>query len=109
MVLGFDGSGSDIGKAMASTIFWNPLSAIAGNVGNEQGNNNTSGFDGRPGGYRASNNGKFTDGAVGGYWWTSSASSPTHGYFRDLMGSSPNLNRNFRNRKNGFSVRCVKD
>jgi hypothetical protein len=43
------GSGSDIGKSMASTSGWTSWST-AGTIGNNQASNNSSGFTALPGG-----------------------------------------------------------
>jgi len=48
---GFEGSGFDIAKSLASTFAWN-TSTSAGTVGQDQSSNNSSGFTELPSGYR---------------------------------------------------------
>jgi uncharacterized protein (TIGR02145 family) len=69
---------------------------------------NESGFTALPGGFRYQD-GLFHDFGFGGYWWTSTQQSTSRLYFRHLyyedfkVFTFPNL------KKNGFSVRCLKD
>ncbi|NND33818.1 MAG: hypothetical protein HKN76_14610 [Saprospiraceae bacterium] len=105
---GFEGSGADIGKALASHFSWT-TDPTEGNVGNNQSSNNASGFGGRPAGYRASADGAFLDLHIRGQWWSSTANSATHAWIRELFNASPNVGQSFRNKRNGFSVRCLKD
>jgi uncharacterized protein (TIGR02145 family) len=69
---------------------------------------NESGFTGLPGGYR-SYAGTFTNIRSYGYWWSSSESSSTEAYYRDIYYGYRNVDRSSSNKKTGFSVRCVKD
>jgi uncharacterized protein (TIGR02145 family) len=69
---------------------------------------NESGFSAFPGGFRYYD-GKFFDFGFSGYWWTSGEYSPTRAYFRFLYYSEIILYRFNNNKKNGFSVRCLKN
>ena len=76
---------------------------------------NTSGFAGLPGGFR-DNNGYFkstrcynyTIGA-NGYWWSSSEDDTYDAWSRNLYDYDGNVDRNVYNKRNGFSVRCLRD
>jgi uncharacterized protein (TIGR02145 family) len=68
---------------------------------------NTTGFGGLPGGYR-STNGLFYNHGYYGYWWSTS----TNGNLaidRSLGTVYSNVDRDDVNRKNGFSVRCIRN
>jgi uncharacterized protein (TIGR02145 family) len=67
---GYGGSGSDIGKSMASTSGWTSYSE-AGTIGNNQASNNSSGFTALPGGYRYGGGG-FSNLGGDAFFWSSS-------------------------------------
>jgi uncharacterized protein (TIGR02145 family) len=69
---------------------------------------NESGFAGLPGGIR-NVNGTFVDVGVSGYWWSASEFSSTDAWGRYLFNFSGRLLENILNKKNGFSVRCLRD
>ncbi len=106
---GYGGSGSDIGKSMASTFGWTS-SGTAGNIGNDQATNNSSGFAGLPGGYR-NYNGTFEDIGNYGYWWCSSEdeSDPNYAWHHYLNYSSEGVTSNPDYKEYGYSVRCLRD
>lgn len=104
---GFDGSGSDIGKSMASASGWE-TSAEAGNIGNDQRSNNSSGFNARPGGL-LDNLGRFSGLGLNSQFWSSTEESRSRVWYRSLVFykndvTSANFYTNY-----GFSVRCLKD
>ena len=104
---GYGGSGNDIGKSMASTSGWTSSSS-AGDVGNDQATNNSSGFTALPGGGRYGD-GSFNNLGISGYWWSSSGSSSSNAWYRDLNYYNATVNRYDYYRESGFSVRCLKD
>ncbi len=63
---------------------------------------------GLPGGYR-NNNGTFNNIGNNGNWWSSSENNTTNAWNRNLNYNNGNANRNNNNKKNGFSVRCLRD
>jgi len=63
---------------------------------------------GLPGGYR-NNNGTFNNIGNNGFWWSSSENDTTNAWNRNLNYNNGNANRNNNNKKNGFSVRCLRD
>lgn len=104
---GYGGSGADIGKSMASTFGWTS-SGTAGQVGNDQGTNNSSGFSGLPGGLRSPDGSFFEIGLVG-YWWSSTEDSTADAWLRLLLYNSGNVSRSFNDKGFGISVRCLRD
>ncbi|MDH3651213.1 MAG: fibrobacter succinogenes major paralogous domain-containing protein, partial [Saprospiraceae bacterium] len=106
---GFEGSGSDIGKSMASTTGWTTHST-PGNIGNDQESNNSSGFSGLPAGYRLSHLGWFSGFGSATYWWSSSEQTTNTERAWQLAlgfdGDSPW--RTTSGKRAGSSCRCVK-
>jgi uncharacterized protein (TIGR02145 family) len=74
---------------------------------------NASGFSGLPGGSRYFNetlgNGTFDDIGYYTYWWSSTEYDTYHAWNRDLCCSLDYLNRNNLLKRDGFSVRCLRD
>ncbi len=104
---GYEGSGNDIGKSMASTSGWTS-SATPGHIGNDQSSNNASNFTGLPGGRR--NSGTTFD-LLGGYsnWWTSTMTDATNAeQLRLDFNNSVQLNFSI-SQDYGFSVRCIRN
>jgi uncharacterized protein (TIGR02145 family) len=105
---GYGGDGIDIGKSLAAKSEW-LIDATQGNVGNDQPNNNSSGFSALPAGYRAYY-GTFE--LIGKYasWWSSSDLDTTQIWVRFLRYNLPDLMIGVEsNKKQGGAVRCVKD
>ncbi len=75
---------------------------------NDGNGTNSSGFSGLPGGYRYFNSGSFLDAGDFGSWWSSSPSGSL-AWYRYLYFDYENVLRYYDNRRNGFSVRCVRD
>ena len=86
------------GTALKATSGWN------------SGGNGTDdyGWLGLPGGFRGSS-GSFY--AIGhrGYWWSSSLIDPSYAWSRYLDLSNANLSSYYNGKKDGFSVRCLRD
>ncbi len=91
-------SGSE-GTALKATSGWN------------SGGNGTDdyGFLGLPGGYRFYHNGYFK--GIGGYclWWSSSQDSTGNAWLLHLGSNYGHVNSYGNNKKNGYSVRCLRD
>jgi len=67
------------------------------------------GFSALPGGYRSNGfNGNFRNAGANGYWWSSSPNG-SNAWYRNLTINSPDVNRDWSNSRNGFSVRCLRD
>ncbi|MBT3298953.1 hypothetical protein HN385_08515 [archaeon] len=62
-----------------------------------------------PGGYRNNNNGNYNNIGSNGYFWSSSENNSNNAWKRKLNYNNSEVNRNNNNKKNGFSVRCVRD
>jgi uncharacterized protein (TIGR02145 family) len=76
------------------------------------GANNTIGFTGLPGGNRFKTvNGIFEFSSVKntGFWWSSTQVMPTTAFYRLLTYSNAEVSMGQDNKKNGFSVRIVRD
>ncbi len=94
--------GSPVGDDMKSTSGWN-----SGNEDGSGGNgSNSIGFPGLPGGCRYS--GGFYYNGYYGYWWSASESG-SYSWICLLYYNSHNVFRDYGNRVNGFSARCVRD
>jgi len=63
---------------------------------------------GLPGGNR-NNNGTFNNIDNNGNWWSSAENNTNNAWNRNLNYNNGNVNRNNNNKKNGFSVRCLRD
>jgi uncharacterized protein (TIGR02145 family) len=98
-----------IAKAMASTTGWN-TSTGTGAIGNDQGTNNSSGFNALPEGGRGSD-GSFNDEGLTAIFWTSSEKEDDTSYAwdRNLDINFSNLIRQDGYKQQGFSVRFVRD
>lgn len=104
---GYEGSGDDIAKSMASQCNWSS-SEILGTPGNDPGTNNSSGFSGLPGGFR-SNVGSFYGIGSDGFWWSSTEYSASFVWGRNLSYYDAIVYRNYHGKGCGFSVRCLRD
>jgi len=100
---GYEGSGSDIAKAMATTSGWSP-DATAGNVGNDQASNNSSGFSALPSGHRQFTGNAFAGAGVYADWWSSTAT-----YYRSMHSAGNSVTRDSYPERGGFAVHCLKD
>jgi uncharacterized protein (TIGR02145 family) len=69
---------------------------------------NSSGFSGLPGGYRY-NNGIFYAINTYGWWWSLSTFGLSNAWSRTLGYNSIQVARNNDSKKNGFSIRLIKD
>lgn len=104
---GYEGSGDDITKSMASTSYWRS-GTIPGTPGNDPASNNLSGFTGIPGGLRYIN-GAFYDLNNKMPWWSSTKSSETDAIARQINDNLPYIERGGTNLAYGYSVRCLRD
>ncbi|MGB8490677.1 MAG: fibrobacter succinogenes major paralogous domain-containing protein [Bacteroidales bacterium] len=87
----------------AGPMHWSSLSARS---------NNESGFTALPGGYRNSI-GSFDGIRNNGNWWTSTEDTPSGDenlvFMRWIYVAYANVYRDLSGKKNGYSVRCIKD
>jgi uncharacterized protein (TIGR02145 family) len=93
------GGSSVAGGKMKSTTGWNSPNTGA---------TNESGFTGLPGGYRG-NDGTYNAIGASGFWWSSTEGDSTLAWIRRLGYNYSNVNRSLNDKRNGFSVRCVRD
>jgi uncharacterized protein (TIGR02145 family) len=106
----YDGTTTEnrIAKAMASTTDWSS-STIQQAIGNDQSQNNSSGFNAFPKGRRSSNNIFSTEGDFAFFWSSTESFELYNAWYRLLHYNMRELNRSHLNKRNGFSVRFVKD
>ena len=90
------------GTKMKSTDFWADYEGNSGNGTNE------SGFSGLPGGLRFFNGTFLTIGKFG-YWWSSTENFTGNAWPRFLYYFNGGVYRNYFNKQDGFSVRCLRD
>lgn len=96
--LGGDGISGDKLKE-SGTSHWNSPN---------NGATNESGFTALPGGNR-SNTGTYGNMGIYGYWWTSTSLTSTLAASYFMNYSNHGVGLNYDTKRNGFSVRCVKD
>ena len=100
-------TGNKIAKAMASTTGWNSSSS-SGSPGNDQSLNNSSGFNAFPEGYR-NPNGSFISEGNDAIFWSSTENGTNYAWYRSLGSNYSGLYRSNDYKRNGFSVRFVRD
>lgn len=69
---------------------------------------NSSGFSALPGGYR-NFGGQLLGSGQFGYWWSGTPADGQNSWYRSLAYLNANSNRNLSDKRNGFSVRCIRD
>jgi len=106
---GYEGSGGDIAKSMAATYGWT-TNETAGNVGNDQASNNSSGFTALPSGLRWSF-GPFNYGGIYVGWWSSTdhLSTPNTAYLRTMSYDFGGVSGGYFGSRGGLAVRCLQD
>jgi uncharacterized protein (TIGR02145 family) len=70
---------------------------------------NSSGFTGLPGGSRTGGYGFFFNIGMDGGWWCSSKLNATGALIRSLNFNNGEASNGSDNKKNGYSVRCIRD
>lgn len=105
----YDGSTMDnkIAKSLASTKGWETHS-LPGAIGNKLRKNNSSGFTALPGGYRNRIGTFYYAGGVG-CWWSSTSLTPNTAWIRWMNYFYSYMLSEYGNKKDGNSVRCVRD
>jgi uncharacterized protein (TIGR02145 family) len=104
---GYSGNSNFIAKAMAATSGW-VADTTAGNVGNDQLKNNSSGFSG------LSSGGRYSNGVVHfvglhGIWWSSTESLSTEAYFRCIGYLPGRVFKGVFPKSYGLPVRCLRN
>jgi uncharacterized protein (TIGR02145 family) len=107
----YDGStaGNKIAKAMASLSNWNFVSGI-GLPGNNDYTEyrNKSGYNGQPAGYR-DETGVFSNLGMYSRWWSSTEFSNADAYYFYIFNMNYYTSMNYKSKKIGASVRCIKN
>ena len=70
---------------------------------------NKSGFSAIPGGHRNWKTGDFIDIGLFGTWWSSTEADSNYAWRRTLYYNDEKIRRFTSHKRDGFSVRCVKD
>ena len=96
----FLGGGPVAGGKMKTTTGWESPNTAA---------TNESGFSGLPGGYRSYYTGPFYRVGTTGFWWSSSESSTTDAWARNLDYDSGSAGWFNCSKQFGLSVRCLRD
>ncbi|MBE0652790.1 MAG: hypothetical protein IH594_03270, partial [Bacteroidales bacterium] len=104
---GYQGSGYDIAKSVASTTNWDSYST-PGTPGNDPGSNNSSGFSGLPGGVRDPTD-VFRSIGYECPWWSSAEYSSGFGRVCVLYYHLPDFGLGSYLKEYGLSVRCLRD
>jgi uncharacterized protein (TIGR02145 family) len=105
---GYGGSRYKIAKSIAYTSGWNSDGVTAGNLGNDQASNNSSGFSALPSGFRISTS--FSFAGRGCYWWSATEESTTLAWQGcALWYNSGFIENGYLDKQDGFSVRCLKN
>ena len=107
----YDGTttGNKIAKAMSSTTGWNG-STSDGTPGNNQLNNNSSGFNAFPHGLRHATGGvSFTSEGIHASFWSITERITTKSWYRYLSNNGVNSLNFHYEKQYGFSVRFVRD
>jgi uncharacterized protein (TIGR02145 family) len=106
---GYQGSGDDIAKALASTDDWD-RSTTPGTIGNDPSRNNASGFNALPGGSRRYY-GDFNGAEIVGHWWGSNEYDAKNASSKFLESEKSVLKKGFTYdvKEDGYSIRCVKN
>jgi uncharacterized protein (TIGR02145 family) len=87
------------GNTTSGTGLWNSPNSGA---------TNESGFTGLPGGER-NNDGTFYDVDSYGYWWSSTEDDASDAWSRFLVYDNSAVGRDYGNKRDGFSCRCLRD
>ncbi|MBQ7551802.1 MAG: fibrobacter succinogenes major paralogous domain-containing protein, partial [Bacteroidales bacterium] len=96
---------NNISKALADTMGWNTSSNTCA-VGNNQSDNNATGFSALPAGYSLGSPYAF---GVSAYFWTATQNSNDNAYNRAIQCSDSAVRITGRFKSTAFSVRCVRD
>jgi uncharacterized protein (TIGR02145 family) len=104
---GYEGNPKDLAKSLAASWSYVPDDQ-PGNVGNDPGSNNSSGFTGLATGGRYSN-GVLSYVGLHGIWWTATESSQEKSLFRCIGYIPAEVFRGVFSKSYGLPVRCLKD
>jgi uncharacterized protein (TIGR02145 family) len=105
---GYEGSGDDIAKSLATTSYWQDFST-PGVTGNDQTSNNSSGFSAAPAGGRDGLNGSYTGKGGSTVFWTSSLSGFNGAVSNVLSYILSTVLESNSDKRAGSSVRCLND
>ena len=101
-------SDNKIAKSMAAMTDWQWTDSVAGVIGNNLSTNNSSGFSARPNGFCALQ-GSINYSGSKGFWWSSTEYDSSSSWYRTLYNDTSSLLRYRFDKRNGVSVRLVRD
>ena len=109
--LAADGHEETEGIALKSRSSWrgDPWDASQDDVSGSGNGSDYYGWNGLPGGHRQDNGYSSFSWEEGGYWWSSSQDITANAWSRYLSNSSGYVYSYSYNKRNGFSVRCLRD
>jgi uncharacterized protein (TIGR02145 family) len=106
----------DVAKSLASTWGWygSGITPGSGAVANSITTNNRSGFNAVPSGSVSFSwwyqfNGTFDNFGVYARWWSCIEYNTTNGLARSINSYDSQIARIYSSKRNGFSIRCIKD
>jgi uncharacterized protein (TIGR02145 family) len=102
---GYEGSGDDIAKSLASATGWT-INDYLGTIGNNQSSNNTSGFEAKPAGVRIKNGTFDVEGFICSLW-SSKERIGSYANAISLSGEFKSVSRGYTYKLDGASVRCL--
>lgn len=105
---GYKGDNLDVGKAIASQSGWESTDN-EGNVGNNQIENNKSGFSAVPSGIRGLFDGSFENVGSQAWWWSDTNYGVASAQAEHIFNSENYPDPDIVPFGNGLSIRCVKD
>lgn len=89
----------DTGTVNMQTGFWHPPNTMA---------TNETGFTALPAGYRDRKGDSYLQNYYGN-WWSSTTAEEGTAWFRFLSNSSGQIGRHYSSKRNGYSIRCIKE
>jgi uncharacterized protein (TIGR02145 family) len=104
---GFQGNGSHIAKSIAATSGW-IIDPTAGDIGNDQASNNSSGFTALASGYR-DNTTPGHDKGYAAWLWSSTERSTADAYSWFFAYKYSDVFKEGDNKQTGEGVRCLKN
>jgi uncharacterized protein (TIGR02145 family) len=104
---GYEGSGDDIAKSLASTNSWES-SDEPGDIGNNPSSNNSTGFSAVAGGKRFSD-GSFASKGKRCNIWSQTVKEDGHVYYVVMWNTNDILYIDYHKKNSGHSIRCLKD
>lgn len=101
-------SNTNIAKSLASPMGWLDCTYDC-SIGNKMARNNASGFSAVPAGFYSPTDKKYDEIGNQAIFWSATEIDQSKAYTRTLENSSKGISRENKDKRFGFSVRCVKN